>query len=266
LGLSRTKRTPQVTIKSSLPPFILRGPNFTLERIYPERLNEQNPDDRETLRIHMERYRFAAARLSGQHILDMACGCGYGTALLAQSNPDKQVTGVDIDPAAIAYAEEHYRLPNLSYQCADAEIFRAGHKFNTIISLETIEHLPRPRHLIAHYAELLAENGRVIASVPITPTLDGNPHHLHDFSRRSFFALFRAHGLLPDARFEQIQAWQFKGLFSKSKTKQCRSEGVGNTIARYYLKHPLYPLVRLFSILRYGFSNRYLTCSFKAAS
>jgi hypothetical protein len=104
----------------------------------------------------------------------------------------------------------------------------------------------------------------VIASVPTTPTLDGNPHHLHDFSQASFLALFRTHGLHPDQSFEQIQWWQFKGLLAKRQTKQHRSEGVGNAVLQYYGKHPAYLLLRLGSMLRYGFSNRYLTCNFRA--
>ncbi|HLD65961.1 MAG TPA: class I SAM-dependent methyltransferase [Pseudomonas sp.] len=236
---------------------------LTIERIYPQQLDPQNQDDQNTLRIHMERYGFASTWLSGERVLDMACGCGYGTALLAEQHPDKTLVGVDIDPEAIAYAQAHYRLPNLSYQCADAETFSAERPFDTIVSLETIEHLPRPRQLIEHCARLLAEGGQVIASVPITPTLDGNPHHLHDFSKASFFALFSPHGLRPRQHFEQIQWWQFKGLFSKRETKQHRSEGVGNAVLQYYRQHPFYLLLRLQSMLRYGFSNRYLTCIFK---
>lgn len=244
----------------------MHTPSLTLERIYPPQLDADNEDDRETLRIHLERYDFAATRLTGTRVLDMACGCGYGSDRLAELNPDKAVVGVDIDPAAIAFARAHYQRPNLSYVCADAESFRSEEKFDSIVSLETIEHLPRPRHLIENCAALLAEGGQIIASVPITPTLDGNPHHLHDFSTRSFFALLRPYGLLPQERFEQIQWWQFKGLFHRRPTKQHRSEGVGNAVLTYYRRHPLYLLRRLASMLRYGFSNRYLTCRFRSPS
>lgn len=237
----------------------------SIERIYPPDLDPASPGDQNALRIHLERYEFAARHLCGEQVLDMACGCGYGSALLAERHPDKQVTGVDIDPAAIAYARQHYQLPNLRYVCADAESFAATQRFDSIVSLETIEHLPNPRQLVANYARLLAAGGRVIASVPITPTLDGNPHHLHDFSRRSFLALFRHHRLRPDTQeLEQIQWWQFRGLFSRrpDHAKRHRSEGVGNAVLNYYRRHPTYLLARLASMLRYGFSNRYLTCLF----
>ena len=239
----------------------------SIERIYPPDLDPASPSDQATLHIHLERYEFAARNLGGERVLDRACGCGYGTALLAERHPDKQVTGVDIDPEAIAYAQRHYQLPNLRYVCADAERFDEGQGFDSIVSLETIEHLPDPVRLVANYARLLTAGGRVIASVPITPTLDGNPHHLHDFSRRSFLALFRRHRLHPgEQELEQIQWWQFRGLFSRrpDHAKRHRSEGVGNAVLGYYRRHPTYLFSRLAAMLRYGFSNRYLTCLFVA--
>lgn len=237
----------------------------TIERIYPKQLDPSRVDDQNTLRIHLERYQFAAQHAQGASILDMACGCGYGTFLLAQQHPDKQVTGVDLDPAAIAYAQQHYQRDNLQFICANAEQFSSKQPFDTIVSLETIEHLPCPLTLAANQVKLLSASGRLIASVPITPTLDGNPHHLHDFSHGSFLRLFAKFDLHCTEQFEQIQWWQFKGLFSAKpdQQKQHRSQGVGNAVARYYLSHPGYLLKRLYSMLRYGFSNRYLTCVFQ---
>lgn len=236
----------------------------TIERIYPKQLDHSNSDDQNTLRIHLERYQFAAQHAQGTSILDMACGCGYGTFLLAQQHPEKQVTGVDLDPEAIAYAQQHYQSDNLQFICANAEQFSALQPFDTIVSLETIEHLPCPVTLASNQVKLLSASGRLIASVPITPTLDGNPHHLHDFSQSSFLHLFSAFELHSIEHFEQIQWWQFKGLFSAQPDlqKKHRSQGVGNAVLRYYLKNPLYLLKRLSSMLRYGFSNRYLTCVF----
>ncbi|MGG2395639.1 class I SAM-dependent methyltransferase [Pseudomonas sp. SH1-B] len=239
----------------------------TLERIYPLKMDQQLAADQATLDLHMQRYEFASTALQGARVLDMACGCGYGSALMAERHPDKQITGIDIDPQAIAYAQAHYQLPNLRYLCANAESFSDAEGFDSIVSLETIEHLPDPVRLVENLARLLAKGGRIIASVPTTPTLDGNPHHLHDFSPRSFRTLFNRHGLHPQVQFEQIQRWEFSGLFKKSEQKEVRehrSEGVGNAVLAYYRQHPLYLLKRLGSILRYGLSNRYLTCSFSA--
>ena len=92
-----------------------------------------------------------------------------------------------------------------------------------------------------------------------------------DFSKltvspASFARLFSRHGLRPHERFEQIQRWEFSGLFKRPEkaARQHRSEGVGNAVLAYYRSHPFYLFRRLWSILRYGPSNRYLTCRFSA--
>lgn len=244
----------------------MSDPALTIERIYPLQLDLNDTNDQHTLEIHLQRYRFAAKRLQGTQVLDMACGCGYGSYLLAERNPDKQVLGVDIDPQAIAYAQAHYQRPNLRYQCANAELFSHDCAFDNIVSLETIEHLPNPQALIANCIRLLATDGQIIASVPTTPTIDGNPHHLHDFTPNSFRALFKVHGLHAHECLEQVQWWQYQGLFKRRAVKQHRSEGVGNAVLAYYRQHPLYLFKRLASMLRYGFSNRYQTCRFSRPS
>jgi len=44
--------------------------------------------------------------------------------------------------------------------------------------------------------------------------------------------------------------------------EQHRSKGGGNAVLQYYRQHPAYLLLRLRALLRYGLSNRYLTCCF----
>ena len=60
---------------------------------------------------HMQRYRMAAKLAEGRDVLDVACGEGYGSSILA--GMAQRVTGVDISPQAVAYAREHYAQENL---------------------------------------------------------------------------------------------------------------------------------------------------------
>src|SRR5438552_8118777 len=55
---------------------------------------------------HWHRYAFARGLVAGKRILDVACGEGYGSALL--SEVAESVVGVDIDQATIAHATETY--------------------------------------------------------------------------------------------------------------------------------------------------------------
>jgi 2-polyprenyl-3-methyl-5-hydroxy-6-metoxy-1,4-benzoquinol methylase len=53
---------------------------------------------------HWHRYHFAARWCEGKRVLDVACGEGYGSALLARGA--SRVTGVDISPEAVAHAQK----------------------------------------------------------------------------------------------------------------------------------------------------------------
>ena len=236
-----------------------------LERIYPKEMDGADASDVASIEIHMARYRFASENLVGNKVLDIACGCGFGTALMAQAHPDKAFTGVDIDPQAIEYARSTYTAENLNFVCADALDWKEG-SYDAIVSLETIEHLPTPATFVENIVSLLSDGGRVIASVPVTPSCDGNPHHLHDFTRRSFNTLFSQHGLISGKEFEQVQPWEFKGVFSKKTEVVHRSQGVGNNVLHYYRKHPLALVWRIKSILQHGLCNIYLTAVFERVS
>ena len=242
----------------------------TLERIYPGQLDRSVVSNRDSLALHLQRYRFASKQLQGKYILDIACGCGYGTALMAARHPERQFFGVDIDPKVISYAKDNYQAPNLSFYCSNAMTFdkkslSLGDEFggfNSIVSLETIEHVPNPQHMVKHLLTQLSEGGHMIASVPTSPTADGNPHHLHDFTVKSFFQLFSPDGYFFQASYEQIQPWDFSGLLSKKQSSGTRSEGVALNVLRHYQKKPFALFSRISSLFTNGLNNRYLTARF----
>lgn len=237
-----------------------------LERIYPNNMDRTNDHDRDSIEIHESRYRFAANHLTGDTIMDLACGCGFGTFLMAERHPDKHFIGVDIDPLAITYARQHYVADNLQFLCGDA-LTAALQRVDCIVSLETIEHLSNPQAFIARLPELLTPHGRVVASVPVTPTCDGNPHHLHDFSRRSFYRLFSTNGFTPGPSFQQRQPWVYDQAFANDEAadKTSRSHGVGNNVLAYYRRHPWALVTRVASLLLNGPCNLYLTTVFDLA-
>ena len=66
---------------------------------------------------HWHRYHFARRFIAGKRVLDVACGEGYGAALLAREAA--QVTGVDIFEPAIDHARRAYgERANLAFACA----------------------------------------------------------------------------------------------------------------------------------------------------
>lgn len=230
----------------------------SLERLVPDDVGEGH-SGRETLDLHLERYRFASEHARPGRLLDMACGVGYGTRLLTDSVAAiESGLGVDLSADAVAYASERYGNERTSYQLADAMRFAPadGRLFDTIVSLETIEHLPDPAGFVAHVVELLAPDGVLIASVPTTPSVDVNPHHLHDFSAASFTRMMRAHRLVEAARLEQVQSVNPITVLNR---KEERMAEMRPNLMRYWLTHPSALLKRTWATVRHGFTNKYLT-------
>ena len=229
----------------------------SLERIIPEELDSSGATGKATLELHMERYQFAREQLRPGSLLDIACGVGYGTAFLAERCTEiRSATGVDLSASAVEYARQRYKDSRLRFLQADAMEFHDDEGFDNIVSLETIEHLPNPAIFIRRITTMLRKGGVLIGSVPVTPSMDGNPHHLTDFTESSFRALFDGCGLEPTALLRQIQPFSAVDILT-GKEKRVSRDHPG--LLAFYSRNPSKFLLRLEATLRFGFQNRYLT-------
>jgi SAM-dependent methyltransferase len=234
----------------------------SLERLVPDELVGGDATGDETLRLHLERYRFAARHARPGRLLDIACGVGYGTRLLVDEASDvSEAVGVDVSEEVVAYARDRYAGPGVEYRCADAFSFQDPDGFDTIVSLETIEHVSDPERLVENLVRLLRPGGVLIASVPTTPSVDVNPHHRHDFNERSFSRLFDAHGLVARTRFRQTQPYRVLPLLC---SQEKRASDLRPNLLAWYCRHPGALLRRARATLRHGFTNHYATLVFQA--
>jgi 2-polyprenyl-3-methyl-5-hydroxy-6-metoxy-1,4-benzoquinol methylase len=148
---------------------------------------------------HWHRYAFARGLVSGKRVADVACGEGYGSALLAGTAAS--VIGIDIAAETIEHARRDYAaLSNLRFEQASAVALPLPDaSVDAVISFETIEHLPRedqPR-MIAEFARALTEQGLVVLSAPnpveySTARNYRNPFHHHEPDRAELAALVAA--------------------------------------------------------------------------
>lgn len=234
----------------------------SLERIVPDHIEENSTTGLQTLHLHQARYTFAAKHIQSGRILDMASGTGYGSEiLLRQSQADiTEIIGVDICSDAVAYAKKRYAHPSVTFLNQDIDTFTDHDKFQNIVSLETIEHLPHPEHFVQKLFGLLKPGGILICSAPTTPSVDVNPYHLNDFTEHSFRHLFQSHGLIEVDCLRQIQPYSLGAVRNKSET---RMKDLRSNLLGYYLTHPHRAFKRLWSTVRYGFTNRYLTLAYQ---
>jgi 2-polyprenyl-3-methyl-5-hydroxy-6-metoxy-1,4-benzoquinol methylase len=168
-----------------VPPLALTG-----ERTLPD-----VPAENYWFRRHLAAYEWIAPRVGGMRVLDMACGEGYGSAVLAATAA--AVVGVDANPEAHEHARLRYRASNLRFERGLVESFRE--RADAVVLLQTIEHLQRPAAVLAHLGSLTGERGAVYVSTPNVLTLaprgasrSENPWHVHEYRAEEFQALCRS--------------------------------------------------------------------------
>lgn len=145
---------------------------------------------------HLHRYALCRDHVAGQRVLDVACGAGYGTNLLAQVAA--KATGLDIDPAAIRRAAKKYQAENLTFLAGDCcEMpFEAG-SFDVVVANEVIEHIEEQDRFIEEAKRVLVPGGTLLVSTPNRPVYNRyktpNPFHVSEMDVAEFRRLLRRH-------------------------------------------------------------------------
>jgi 2-polyprenyl-3-methyl-5-hydroxy-6-metoxy-1,4-benzoquinol methylase len=168
-----------------------------------ERLSRDELRERTLLASHhLHRYHLAAALCGGLRVLDLGCGVGYGSRIIADAGA-ASVRGVDIDSAAVEEAERLYGEGSVSFDAADAvQALRRldPDQVDAIVAFEVLEHLERFDAVMESLEELAAGGMRLLLSIPNSRTFgERNPFHVIDFdydSARSTFERFPGMRLL----------------------------------------------------------------------
>lgn len=159
---------------------------------------------------HLHRYALACDLAAGLDVLDIACGEGYGSNLIAGCA--RSVVGVDVAADAVAHASMKYRRHNLRYAHGSATaVPLPDDAVDLVVSFETIEHLREHDEMLTELRRVLRPGGRVIISSPdrryySEATGHVNPFHLRELSCdefRELVARFFPHSRLLRQRIVQ---------------------------------------------------------------
>jgi SAM-dependent methyltransferase len=166
-----------------VPPLELTG-----ERTLPD-----VPEENYWYRRHLAVYEWIAERCRGLRVVDLACGEGYGSDLLAGSAA--RVIGVDANPEAHDHARLRYRRANLEFRRELVEDF--SEPMDAVVFLQTIEHIHDPDALLDGIASVapvayISTPNRLTLAPPGAVKSD-NPWHLREYDATEYRALLAAH-------------------------------------------------------------------------
>ena len=176
---------------------------------YYEDLWERLPANLEPLDLALRRDFLLRSKITaGERALDLGCGAGAFTALLAGAGAD--VIGADVAESALARARAAH--PGLAFQLVplDGPLPFEDSTFALVWTSEVIEHVADTARWLSEVTRVLVPGGRLLLTTPahgrIAIALRGVERysdpvgdHLHLYTRRSLL------GLLADFGFSEIE-------------------------------------------------------------
>lgn len=157
----------------------------------------------------VSRYRFVAEFVRGKRVLDVACGTGHGSHLLATEGGASEVVGVDVSSEAVAYARENFAADNVRYLTGDSQDLGAlgiG-RFDLVSSMGTLEHIERPDAFASGVRSLLQPGGVWLVTMLNPETQDErDPYHHQEWSAEEFRRFVDRHFATAELRWHVLLA------------------------------------------------------------
>lgn len=165
---------------------------FTGERYLPSESGEIRHE-------HLHRYAWCRPMSRDKAVLDIACGEGYGSAMLA--GEARHVYGVDISQEAVDHARKAYSgQQNLEFlQGSAAEIPLPDESVDVVVSFETIEHHDLHREMLQEIRRVLRPDGLLVISSPNRVVYSDLAGHHNEFHVKE----------LDFAEFDEVLRQQF---------------------------------------------------------
>jgi SAM-dependent methyltransferase len=137
---------------------------------------------------HRAEYRLSASFLGSGRVLDLGCGTGHSYQLLAP----RETVGVDIDPAALADQDRETHVADMR------ELPFARAEFESVLAIQSIEHVPDPERMLSEVVRVLALGGRAVIVTPNRLTFGRpdeiiDPYHYVEYDADELGALCRRH-------------------------------------------------------------------------
>ncbi len=171
-----------------------------------ERVSTDTGGFNPTFQRHVAAYRLCAPLLPEGRVLDLGCGVGHSYRELSP----RETVGVDLDPGALADQDRE------TVQADMRRLPLADGSFDSVISVQSLEHVPDPEHVLAEVVRVLAPGGRAVFVTPNRLTFGRpdeiiDPYHYIEYDPEElgelcgrFFATVQVRGIDASDRYRLI--------------------------------------------------------------
>ena len=144
---------------------------------------------------HSFAYDQAVHFTQSKRVIDIGCGTGYGSNILAAGAD--AVLGIDYDSDAIEYCRTNFNAPNLSFVRMDAGSLSFNKEFDVAVSFQVIEHMPDLHNFLDGIIRAVRRGGTILlttpnARVPVNEQ-HANPFHMNEMNFDQFRNLLSDH-------------------------------------------------------------------------
>jgi 2-polyprenyl-3-methyl-5-hydroxy-6-metoxy-1,4-benzoquinol methylase len=169
-----------------------------------------NPIQRALIDHFLRRVSELVIARSPRNILEIGCGEGFVLRALQDAGVRCPMRGIDFSETAIADART--RVPEAEFVVQDAaELAADGQRFDVVLMIEVLEHLPDPKRMLEVLTQLAERH--VVLSVPWEPffralnfargkhirALGNDPEHIQHWGRQSFQRFVGDYFVIQDA-------------------------------------------------------------------
>jgi 2-polyprenyl-3-methyl-5-hydroxy-6-metoxy-1,4-benzoquinol methylase len=196
-----------------------------------------------------------------QTMLDIGCGSGVLSYLVAKHHPRVLVIGIDANPQAIAFCNATYHLPNLKFKKGLVDTLKIKKQsIDTIFFLEVVEHIyPKQAKIVMRqFHKILKKSGEIIVSTPnyhslwplielfldrfkLVPTLD-REQHVTKYDSQSLINLGKETGFRIKSQKSVNLLAPFVNIISNKAAKTihrwetARDDNFGNLLVYSFMK------------------------------